>query len=198
MRKRRWLYFSVAFLVALMLLACSPARYVLLGFLRAEPFFECMPAAYWGDLLDQHHTELENPCFQEPCLIIRLLERLRPSLRRHDMPETPHILQGHPAAGPVLLALLKDKRNEVRYLASYALMEIRPVDVEAEARLLQVLREESDQSVAYHICLNLKSINPVSEMKAFQALLENPEPNVRTLVTLFPNLLFYGVHCTWP
>jgi hypothetical protein len=132
--KKRWLVRIGILLVGgcAVVLSAPPSRYVLVGLLRNEPFYDRMPASYWKD----HMRAWTAKEWKPPPAVIAWLLRLAGI---GSGPSKPRVLDGGKEAVPVLVELVKEKDLWVRTLAMRSLARIGPEAREAVPALIAVL-----------------------------------------------------------
>jgi HEAT repeat protein len=125
MRKRRvlWTVLILFLFLATAALAVPPSRYVLLGHLRREQFYQGLPTGYWCAAVQVYRrAEQTPPGAQQGNWFLRLLGFQSNSL----FPEPPAILCSDPAGLPVLAELLSVQDPAVRLRALQVIMHLDP------------------------------------------------------------------------
>jgi HEAT repeat protein len=125
MRKRRvlWTVLILFLFLVTAALAVPPNRYVLLGHLRGEQFYQGLPTGYWCAAVQAYRrAEQTPPGAQQGNWFLRLLGFQSNSL----FPERPAILCSDLTGLPVLAELLSVQDPAVRLLALQVIMHLDP------------------------------------------------------------------------
>jgi HEAT repeat protein len=135
MKKRRLVLLSLlAAALAAGALAPPQHRYYCPGLIRREPFYDGMPACYW-------RWQLRGWIAQTADVPFWRLAWLRRLLPEPKVPSRPQVLDGGPAAVPVLIELAREEELWIRVLAVASLGRVASRAKDAVPVLIEVLSD---------------------------------------------------------
>jgi hypothetical protein len=155
-KRRKLLLAGAAVATAVVVLSLPAVRWPLVGWWRGEPFYDSRPASYWSAAVAplSSHYKLVGPapgieCYAPDCLfpaVRRRLGRVVPTrlLAEGDVP----LGQGHPAAVPVLRALLCEPDEQSQAYAAWALARVGPAAADAVPELRELAGRKPRDFVA--------------------------------------------------
>ncbi|HEY1380844.1 MAG TPA: HEAT repeat domain-containing protein [Gemmataceae bacterium] len=161
MKRRRLVAVTAAVALVAAGFVLPPSRLVVLGVIRGESFYRGWPTCYWHRDLARYR-ELWSPLsgdwylIREPVAVEDWLARV---LGRDVIPTRPPILDGDPAALPVLIELLQCPDYKTRRAAATGLGAIGPAAREATPALTEIARTTPDYALYVCACQALGSIN---------------------------------------
>jgi HEAT repeat protein len=130
--RRRWVLTGVVLMMPLLLWG----GYLGPALLRQERFYHGLPSSYWARAVRRWHRASSRRHQRSPAWFDAVM--MYSGLRGE-----PAVLQGDPAAVPVLADLARNSDENVRWRAGRALARVGPAAKEAVPILLEVMHEKS-------------------------------------------------------
>ena len=153
-RRRIAFLLFVVFLALGVFLLFPSGRLILCGLLKGESFYHGKPTQYWRSVAKKQTTKFHNifgSCliFKGPTPIAKIsfCDRISKKWRQTWTESTYPLLDGDPAAIPVLRELIQDPDPDVRQAAANGLERIGPKAESMVPLLCKMLKEDADESV---------------------------------------------------